>query len=284
LHITQLAVLSATSVRVVAEQRQELGIRVSGMAQPSQVQSVDRALSVLELLAAHGELGVTEIAAELGVHKSTAFRLVTALEGRRLVEQVSDRGKYRLGLGILRLAAATTGRLELSREGRDICEHLAKECNETVNLAILDDGAAVNVLQELGDASVASRDWIGRRTPLHATSSGKVLLAHTSDRIRDAALAAPLEAFTPRTVTDASRLSDELGRARTAGWASTDEELELGLTALAAPVRDGSGRVVAAISVSGPSYRLPPQDRPALVEQLRAAATELSLRMGFSAG
>lgn len=118
----------------------------------SQVQSVDRALLVLDLLATRGELGVTELAAELAVHKSTAFRLVTALERRDLVQQIGDRGKYRLGLGILRLAAATTGRLEVSREGRQVCERLALELGETVNIAILEDGVAVNVLQEYGNA------------------------------------------------------------------------------------------------------------------------------------
>jgi DNA-binding IclR family transcriptional regulator len=252
------------------------------MPEPSQVQSVDRALAVLDLLAAHGELGVTEIAAELTVHKSTAFRLVTALEARRLVEQVSDRGKYRLGLGILRLAAATTGRLDVTREARDLCERLAKQCNETVNLAILDDGAAVNVLQELGGASVASRDWIGSRTPLHATSSGKVLLAYAPARVRDSVLSAPLESFTPQTITSATKLAADLDVVRAAGWASTDEELEAGLTAIAAPVWDSSGRVVASISVSGPSYRLPPDRRPAIANLVRAAAADLSLRMGFS--
>src|SRR5689334_22479829 len=138
-------------------------------ADASQVQSVDRALLVLDLLATRGELGVTELAAELAVHKSTAFRLVTALERRDLVQQIGDRGKYRLGLGILRLAAATTGRLEVSREGRQVCERLALELGETVNIAIMEDGVAVNVLQEYGNASVMTRNWIGRRTPLHAT-------------------------------------------------------------------------------------------------------------------
>ena len=245
-----------------------------------QVQSVDRALAILDLLAARGPLGVTEIAAELGVHKSTAFRLVTALEVRRLVEQVSDRGKYRLGMGILRLAAATTGRLELTREARDICEQLARDCNETVNLAILDDGAAVNVLQELGDTAVASRNWIGRRTPLHATSSGKVLLAHRSGRTGDDIPRAPLERFTERTIVSAGLLEEELDAVRRTGWALTDEELEIGLTAIAAPVRDGSGRVVAAISISGPSYRRLADSRPALIALLITAASRLSVRMG----
>jgi DNA-binding IclR family transcriptional regulator len=255
------------------------------MPEPSQVQSVDRALAVLDLLAAHGELGVTDIAAELAVHKSTAFRLVTALEGRQLVEQVRERGKYRLGLGILRLAAATTGRLEITREGRDPCAQLAKECNETVNLAILDDGSAVNVLQELGDTAVASRNWIGRRTPLHATSSGKVLLAHAPEQVQATVLAGELEAFTAATITSATRLRAELDAVRASGWAITDEELEEGLTAIAAPVRDSSRRVVAAISVSGPSYRLSPGGREAIAQRVRSAAAELSARMGFgSAG
>src|SRR5215213_859413 len=94
--------------------------RPAGAGGGTQVQSVDRALAVLDILARRGEVGVTELAAELAVHKSTAFRLVTALERRQLVEQVGDRGKYRLGLGILRLAAATTGRLEVTREGQAV--------------------------------------------------------------------------------------------------------------------------------------------------------------------
>src|SRR3954451_9621929 len=109
------------------------------------VQSVDRALSVLEILAVRGEAGVTEIAAELGVHKSTAFRLVAVLETRGFVEQLADRGKYRLGFGIVRLAGATTAQLDLAREGRRTCAELAALVGETVNIAILDGGRAVNV-------------------------------------------------------------------------------------------------------------------------------------------
>src|SRR5918998_3391083 len=91
----------------------------------SGVQSVDRALGILEVLARVGEAGVTEIAAELGVHKSTAFRLVATLEGHRLVEQTADRGRYRLGVGILRLAGATAARLDLVQEARPICRQPA---------------------------------------------------------------------------------------------------------------------------------------------------------------
>src|SRR5690349_19969593 len=104
----------------------------------SPVQSVDRAVTILEILARRGETGVTEIAAELGVHKSTAFRLAAALELRGLVEQPGERGKYRLGLGLVRLAGAATVRLDLSQQSRPICEQLAVDVAETINVAILD--------------------------------------------------------------------------------------------------------------------------------------------------
>src|SRR6476646_8455752 len=108
------------------------------------VQSVDRAISVLEILAQRGEAGVSEVAADIGVHKSTAFRLLGALEERELVEQTQDRGKYRLGFGILRLAAAVPGRLDVTQQGRQICERLAAQVGETVNIAVLRSHYAVN--------------------------------------------------------------------------------------------------------------------------------------------
>lgn len=252
-----------------------------GNEQPTvQVQSVDRALAILDLLARRGEAGVTEIAAELDVHKSTAFRLVGALENRQLVEQVSDRGKYRLGFGIVRLAGATTATLDLPREGQAVCERLAGELDETVNLAVLDTGAATNITQSYGSAAVTTRNWIGQRTPLHATSSGKVLLAWTDEAILEAALDT-LERFTPNTITSRSKLLAELELTRKRGWASTNEELEIGLNAVAAPIRGGGGTVVAAVSVSGPAYRLTVDSFPSVTEKLRAGADEISSRIGY---
>lgn len=243
---------------------------------------MDRALSILELLARRGEAGVTEMAAELDVHKSTAFRLVMALESRRLVEQVADRGKYRLGFGIVRLAGATTARLDLPRESRPVCERLAAEFDEAVNVAVLDTGAATNVTQEHGSAAVSAHNWVGQRTPLHATSSGKVLLAWavTDDEL-GALLSGPLERFTESTITDPKALRAELARVREQGWASTAEELEIGLNAVAAPIRGGDGRVIAAVSVSGPSYRLTAASFPDVAVKLLAGASEISSRIGY---
>ncbi|WP_448623507.1 IclR family transcriptional regulator [Geodermatophilus sp. URMC 64] len=245
------------------------------------VQSVDRALSVLEILAAHGEAGVTEVAAELGVHKSTAFRLVAVLESRGFVEQLADRGKYRLGFGVVRLAGAAAAQLDIAQQGRRICEALAADLEETVNIAILDSDRAVNVSQVRGPAALSTHNWVGQGTPLHATSSGKVLLAHAADSVRKDVLSRELPRYTAATITDPEQLRDHLDRVVERGWGSTVEEYEVGLNAVAAPVRDAHGDVVAALSVSGPSFRMGSEDFPRLATRVVSAADELSRRLGF---
>ena len=244
------------------------------------VQSVDRAATVLEILARQREAGVTEIAAELGVHKSTAFRIVAVLESHGLVEQTTGRGKYRLGFGIVRLAGAAAAQLDLAQESRAACEQLAVSVGETVSVAILDDGHSISISDVRGEASVASRSWIGRRTPLHATSTGKALLAFAPDDVFADLLGRPLEKFTSQTITDADELRTELERVRESGWASSTEELEVGLNAVAVPVWGDGDTVVAAVSVSGPSYRLGPESFATVATQVHAAATEISARLG----
>ncbi|MEU5974350.1 IclR family transcriptional regulator [Streptomyces sp. NPDC047315] len=254
-----------------------------GEGQPSAVQSVDRAVSVLESLARRGEAGVTELADELGVHKSTAFRLLGALENRGLVTQIRDRGKYRLGAGMLRLAGAAARRLDVVQEGVPLCHELAAEIGETVNIAVLDDDAAVNVAQAHGTAAVTSCNWIGRRTPLHATSSGKVLLAHAPAPVQDRVLAVGLlDAFTEHTITSPAALRPLLDEAVEQGYAVAVEELELGLNAVAAPVRSYDGTVIGALSVSGPVYRLGEDALPEAAKRTVTAADELSRRMGYA--
>ncbi len=247
---------------------------------PSQVQSVDRAIAILYLLAQHGEAGVTTIANELGVHKSTAFRLIAALEHGNLIEQAGERGKYHLGRGVLRLASATTARLELPAEARPVCRRLATDLGEAVNIAILDSGEATYVLQEYAKSAITGRNWLGQRTPLHATASGKVLLAHADPMTAKETFEAPLQPYTPSTVTDPAALEAELATVRERGWAATLEELEIGLNALAAPIYDGTGEVVAAVGVSGPSYRLTVESFPDAAAQLVEGAAEISVRLG----
>ena len=184
------------------------------------MQSVDRAISVLEILAQRGEAGVSEVAAEIDVHKSTAFRLLGALEARGLVEQAGERGKYRLGFGIVRLAGAVTGRIDITQQGRPVCERLAEEIGETVNIAVLQEHYAINLYQVRGPGAVTAHNWVGQLTPLHATSSGKCLLAYLPAKERAALLAeAGLKKVTPHTITSKAKLEKTLAEVREAGAA-----------------------------------------------------------------
>jgi DNA-binding IclR family transcriptional regulator len=246
------------------------------------VQSVDRALYVLELLARRGEAGVTELASDIGVHKSTVSRLLAALEERELVEQAFERGKYRLGFGILRLANAVSGRLDVTRQGREICERLALDVGETVNIAVLRSEYAVNVDQARGPSAIGTHNWVGELTPLHATSSGKVLLAFMSaDARRDLITEAGLQRFTEHTITSPEKLEAQLRDVTRDGYVVTLEELEEGLNAVAAPIRDHIGGVIAALSVSGPAYRLTEERVREIAPTVIAAADEVSRRMGY---
>jgi DNA-binding IclR family transcriptional regulator len=245
------------------------------------VQSVDRALLVLEILAKLGQAGVTEIAAELGVHKSTVSRLITVLESRGYVEQVSDRGKYRLGFSVARLARASSGHLDLVKLSQDVCDSLAAEVGETTNLAILDADRIINIVEAIGPAEIALRTWVGQSCPAHATSSGKVLLAGLDAADVGARLASMLESFTENTFVKTADLQRELATVRERGWACVAEELEVGLNAVAAPVHDANAQVIAALSVSGPSYRMGPEQFEEIAKQTISAADAVSRRLGW---
>ncbi|MQA79492.1 MAG: helix-turn-helix domain-containing protein [Streptosporangiales bacterium] len=244
------------------------------------VQSVDRAVTILEIMAREGDVGVTEIAAELGVHKSTAFRLVNTLERRGLVEQDSDRGKYRLGVALLRLAGATQKQLDLVQESRVVTQRLAVEVGETVNVTVMSDGAALYIDQAAGPSALQIHNWVGRRIPLHATSNGKVLLAFHSYRRLSDVVRSPLERFTEHTVSSLRQLESQLATVRETGYAVAVNELELGLTAIAGPVYDSRGHVIASVSASGPGFRLEGRiDQVAA--SVVAAGEAISRRLGW---
>ena len=250
-------------------------------AATSTVQSVERAVSILEMLAHDGESGVTKIADELGVHKSTAFRLIATLEQRGLVEQDLERGKYRLGVGILRLAGATTARLDVVQETRPLARALAAETGETVNIAVRSEGAALYLDQIAGTSSLQSHNWVGQRIPLHATANGKVLLSGlTSEQIMTE-VGQRLRAYTPTTITSIKKLLVDIEAVREAGYAVVADELEMGLTAIAAPLHNAHGDVIASLSVSGPTFRFDEDRVKTVVDQVMEVATEVSERLGW---
>ena len=151
-----------------------------------------------------------------------------------------------------------------------------------MTLDVLDADEIVPIEQATGSTSVVSVNWLGRRTPVHCTASGKVILAFGPADVRHRLLERPLERRTPHTIVDRAELEKQLAAALEAGFARTFQELEMGLDAVAAPVFSARGEVVGAIDVSGPAHRLREGDRPELVELTREAAADLSRRLGYS--
>ena len=245
------------------------------------VRSVERAIAILDLLAQGDWQSGADVARELRVHRSTALRLLGTLERHGLVERDLRTAKYRLGRRLPQLASVVTGEFDLRYVARPVCESLASALGETVTLDVLAGDVIVPIEQATASTSMVSVNWLGRRTPIHCTASGKVILAFAPQAVRQRLLAHPLERSTARTITDRAEMERQLDSAREAGVARTFEELELGLAAIAAPVFGAEGEVVAALDVSGPSHRLVAEDRPELVRLTREAAADLSRRLGF---
>ncbi len=242
---------------------------------------MERAIAILDLLAQGGWQTGADVARELRVHRSTALRLLGTLERHGLVERDQRTAKYRLGRRLPQLASVVTGEFDLRYVARPVCESLAGALGETVTLDVLAGDMIVPIEQATASTSMVSVNWLGRRTPVHCTASGKVILAFASQSVRQRLLAHPLERSTAHTITDRAELERQLESARESGVARTFEELELGLDAIAAPVFGAEGEVVAALDVSGPSHRLRQEGRPELLRMTQEGAADLSRRLGF---
>ena len=249
----------------------------------SYIKSVERAIALLKAFDIDKpELGVTELSRVLGLHKSTVSRILATLERGGLVEQNPETGKYRLGVALIGLGALVVAHADVREIARPLLRRLAEETQETVNLAVLDGDEVINIEQMLPDKrQVKNIGWVGRRTPLHCVSTGKVLLAYLPEEEIERILAKGLSRRTDKTITDPGRLRKELVKIRQQGYATGLEELEEGLNAVAAPVRNHDGKVIAAVSVSGPSYRVSLENIPKLAKLTIRTAEEISRRLGF---
>lgn len=251
-----------------------MGNSISG--DQSAVQSVDRALAILDILADKGESGVTEIAAELEIHKSTASRLLNSLLSHQLVEQISDRGRYRLGMGLVRLAGTVTSNLGGVIGSRSVTRAIADQYGETVNIAVLNDNKVLYVDQVAGSHIMTMTSWLGQIVPIHCTATGKVLVAWLDDKTRKSTFPSKFKKLTKRTITSAPEFEKELTKVRKLGYAIADEEMEDGFTAVAAPIRDTHQEVVAAIVVSGPTARMAKLNLDLVGQNLIKSAKQLS--------
>lgn len=245
------------------------------------VRSVDRAAALLLALGdSPAEAGVTELARKLGLHKSTASRLLATLQRRGLVEQDDESGKYRLGLAVIRLAGRAERTLDLAGLAQSELERLARTTHETVGLVVADGDLARTVAQVDGPSMAARVNWTGRATPLHCTASGKVLLASRAEREVLRLAKQGLTACTERTITRLDALLEEMARVRRRGFATAFSEWEQGCNAVAAPVHDVRGEVIASVVAWGPSNRITALRVPELAAEARTSATAITMRLG----
>jgi DNA-binding IclR family transcriptional regulator len=249
----------------------------------SSIQSVRRAATILRsFTAAEATLGVTTLSERLGLHKSTVSRLLSTLDREGFVEQDPETGKYRLGLGLVSLAGYALERLDLRRVAHPYLGALAELTQETINLTVPAGAEGVNIERVASPRSIRYVGSVGRRTPLHCSSTGKVLLAFMSPAERAALLPQKLTRYTANTITDRAALDAELAQVQAQGYAVAREEYEEDLAAVAAPIRNHLGRVIATVSITGPAYRLEADKIAAFVPALLETAAKISAQLGYS--
>jgi DNA-binding IclR family transcriptional regulator len=246
--------------------------------------SVQRALDILELFDAQtSELGTTEIAAATGLHKSTVAGLIYTLEAKGYLNQNPATRKYRLGLKLVERASIMLGHVEIRQVALPHIQALRDEFDETVNLAILDGADVVYVERLLSKRGLGMRSEVGKRMLAHSTALGKAILScWPVDQVKNFIKQYGLPAVTPNTITDPERLLCELDRTREQGYAMDDEENEPGGRCVAAPIFDHMGQVVAAVSLSAPSPRMPSSQVSSVGLRVKEIAKAISCSLGYS--
>ncbi|UCF27143.1 MAG: IclR family transcriptional regulator, partial [Chloroflexota bacterium] len=248
------------------------------------VQSVERAIDILESFSAEEPgLGVGELSRRVKLPKSTVFRLLTTLESKGFIAQNSETGLYHLGLRLIPLANSVFVYRDLRQTARPHLRSLADTLEETTSLSILVDNDIINLEQvEFRGRLVVRAGGAGYKIPFHATSGGKVIAAYLPEDEVETLLASDLPALTPATITDADSLRRQLQQVRSQGYATSFDEIEIGLHAISSPILNHEGNVIACVSVSGPSYRL---TRPRIVEVsplVIQAADQISRELGLT--
>jgi len=240
----------------------------------SGIQSIERAFSVL-LAVATEPAGITDVARRVALPVSTVARLLATLENLHAVVRQDDGVTYRIGPTVSTLASGND--TTLIGRARPFLAELVERVEETAGLSVLDGDEVLYLDHISADNAVQVRDWTGERTPVHVVSSGFVLLAHQPRERVEKLVERGLVPFTERTIASPAQLYQRLADAKANGFAWTVDELENGITSIAAPVRNRDGEVIAAIHVHGPSYRFPSERNRAEIEQaVLAAARRLS--------
>jgi IclR family KDG regulon transcriptional repressor len=254
-------------------------------AKAKRLSSVGAAVQLLKTFSEDQvDIGISDLARRLGIAKSTAHRLAATLVGEGMLEQDPETEKYRLGIGLFRLGALVRQRMNVSHEARPFLYALRERTKETVNLAILDGTEIMYVYNLESTQAIRLRSDLGVRKPAYCTAEGQAILAFQRPEVVDKVARSGLRALTPQTITDPDILKKALAIVRQRGCAVDDEESEIGMRSIAAPIHNDSGEVVAAVGIGGPATRLSKKAIITFTPHVIETAAAVSQRLGYRAG
>ncbi len=244
--------------------------------------------TAIQLLKAFSEeqvdIGISDLSRRLGVAKSTVHRLASTLVAEGLLEQDRESEKYRLGIALFRLGALVRRRMDISSQGRPYLYALREKSNETVHLAILDGTEIMYVYNLESTQAIRMRSDLGVRKPAYCTAEGQAILAFQPQDVVDEVIAQGLLPRTPQTITDPAELIKALALVRQRGCAIEDEESEIGMRGISAPIRNDLGEVVASVGLAGPVTRLSKKAITTFIPHVIETADLISQRLGYTAG
>lgn len=249
----------------------------------NKVQTIDRALDIIELLATAKEgLGVTEIGQNIGLHKSTVYRLLTALSARGYIEKDSKNSTYKIGLKFIEISGLFLKKLELKTEALPFMRKLAETIGQPVHLAIMEGTDVIYIEKVELVNSIRMYSQIGRRAPVHCSAIGKILLTGLHpNRLMEVLESIKFEKYTPNTILSKEDLKQEVQRVSIQGWAVDNEEHEPNIRCIAAPIFDYTGKIIAAVSVSGESRIIKIESDLEIARHVIESAGSISKRMGY---
>ncbi|MBA1337122.1 MAG: Transcriptional regulator, IclR family [Firmicutes bacterium] len=253
------------------------------MGKDAGINSIVRAIDILELYGHHErELGISEIARRLNLYKSTVHRIVATLEKKDILEQNRDTGKYRLGLKLYKIGITARDGNELIAISMPHLKELTRRTGETSNLVVMDGSMSMYLAQEESSRMVRMFTRVGARVLPHCNGAGKVLLAQMPQDQLEAVIAENgLKEYTKNTIRRREDLIRELKEVREKGFAVDNQEREEGVKCIAAGVKNRTGRVVAAVSISGPVDRFGDNRMGELVEMVKKCAASISTELGY---
>lgn len=252
------------------------------MERENMVKSVSRALDIITLVSLKkGGLGVTEIAKQIDINKSSVYRILSTLVQYGYIEQDGDTGKYKLGYKFLEISSKLLESIDLRAEARPFLQELENETNEVIHLVVYDQGEVVYIEKLEGNETLRMHSKVGKRAPMHCTSVGKAILAHLPlNVVIDILDRKGMPVHTDKTITDKDEFLKELSQVRQNGYALDLEENEYGITCVAAPIFDHLGKVIAAVSISGPTMRMTEDRLKTLKTIMIRTGKEISARLG----